>query len=63
MGKTMAFPTNDNDTTGYPHAEEWSWMPTSDYIPNVLKMNEKCKGKSYNYKIITTKHNSKSLGP
>ena len=35
----MAFPTNDNETTGYPHAKEWSWMPTSDYIPNVIKMN------------------------
>ena len=57
MGKTIAFPTNDNKITGYPHAKEWSWVPTWNYISNVLKMNLKCEGKSYNYKTLARKWN------
>ena len=36
-GERRASSTDGNGTTGFPHAEEWSWTPTSYYIQKLTQ--------------------------
>ena len=37
MGDKTVFSTNGAGTTGYLHAKEWSWIPSSHYIQKLTQ--------------------------
>lgn len=52
MGERIVFPTSCVETKGYPHPKVWTWIPISNYIQKLNKINQRSKISAVTVKLL-----------
>lgn len=52
---------NCSETTSYLCTKEWTWTPTSHYVQNQRKIDQRSQYRSWTYKALRRKYRYKSL--